>query len=141
VAILGCAGSNGLPKLAAAGVSRIVAIDINPNYFVGGCARDTFACEPVDLVFAGLIFEFVPAGAVFACAAATLKPAGRVVAMIQLPSATAEVTTFALRTEPRAGGGRDVARRASDARGRRRGRGFAAIERRTIAVTEESRFK
>ena len=109
VAILGCAGGNGCLDLAAVGVSCVVAVDINPKYvartrerhahrfahfdgIVADCSRDTIVCRPVDLVFAGLIFEFVPVASLCEQASRLLRPGGVFSTMIQLPSAIAEVT-------------------------------------------------
>lgn len=76
VAVLGCAGGNGFERLLGTGVERVVGIDINAGYverarerfssslpglecLVGDIEHDDFAFAPVDLVFAGLIFEYV----------------------------------------------------------------------------------
>ena len=75
VAVVGCAGGNGFDGLADR-LQRLVAIDINPAYVEVARARfggrhaqlETYvcdieqsvpACAPVDLVFAGLLLEYV----------------------------------------------------------------------------------
>jgi SAM-dependent methyltransferase len=76
IALLGCAGGNGLEQLEGRGVGRIVAVDINPAYVehvrarwrgriagldlvVGDLEKDDLDIEPVDLVFAGLLLEYL----------------------------------------------------------------------------------
>src|SRR5271165_2155312 len=75
VAVIGCAGGNGLDRCESAGVRRVVAIDINPGYIAAckiryahrlpnlelHCAdveSKQLQFEPVDLVYAALIFEY-----------------------------------------------------------------------------------
>jgi SAM-dependent methyltransferase len=102
VALVGCSGGNGLATLPAT-VRRVVAIDINPSYvktvrgrFGGGSAAlELFVadiqegappCPPVDLVYAGLIFEYVDVAATMTALRGLCVPAGVMVAVIQLPS-------------------------------------------------------
>jgi trans-aconitate methyltransferase len=110
VAVLGCAGGNGFDRLAAAGVERVVGVDINPAYieqtrarYAASIARlELFAADvqagppgfdPVDLVFAGLLFEYVDVSVVLERIRSMLLPGGVLVSVLQLPSATsADVT-------------------------------------------------
>lgn len=76
VAVLGCAGGNGLERIDPAATSRVVCVDINQQYLdvlrerhQGRFARlqttcldierRLVLCEPVSLVWAALLFEYV----------------------------------------------------------------------------------
>lgn len=104
VALIGCAGGNGLATLPPS-VRRIVAIDINPAYvealrgrFAGrGVALELFVadiqkgappCLPVDLVYAGLILEYVDVATTMTALRGLCAPEGLMVAVIQLASDT-----------------------------------------------------
>jgi SAM-dependent methyltransferase len=101
VAVVGCSGGNGLEALPAS-VRRIVAIDINPAYvetvrgrfggrsavlepFVADIQKGAPPCPPVDLVYAGLIFEYVEVAPTMTTLRALCAPGGTLVAVIQLP--------------------------------------------------------
>lgn len=105
VAVLGCAGGNGFERIRADVTRRVVGIDINPHYIqqarerfaeriptlelhVGDLRADTFQFAPVELVFAALVLEYVPADAVFGQARRMLGPGGVIVTVVQLPSDT-----------------------------------------------------
>lgn len=110
VAVLGCAGGNGFDRVAGSGVERVVGVDINPEYiaqarvrfestvpglelFAGDIQADAFAFDPVDLVFAGLLFEYVDVPVVMGRISGMLRPGGVLVSVVQLPSdTTPEVT-------------------------------------------------
>ena len=109
VAILGCAGGNGLERVAEFGVERVIGVDINPSYiestatrfrgrlrelelYVGDVQVDDFSFAPVELVFAGLLFEYVDPLRTLSKIQAMLEPGGVLVCVLQLPSATATVT-------------------------------------------------
>lgn len=109
VAVLGCAGGNGFERIPKT-VERVVGVDINPNYiecarsrfggrvpvlelFAGDVQVDEFAFAPVELVFAGLLFEYVDAATVLAKVRSMLCKNGMLVVALQLPSAeVAEIT-------------------------------------------------
>ena len=76
VAVIGCSGGNGFAQLIGTAVTRVVGIDINPTYVAAAQMRfeaqlpnlrlyvtdiqDTLpSIAPVQLIFAGLIFEYV----------------------------------------------------------------------------------
>ncbi len=103
VAILGCSGGNGLEAISNSGIERVVCIDINSEYiaaakerFSGSFNRCEFLCcdilsssfsfEPVDLIFAGLIFEYVDYNAALADIYKVVNPSGRLAVVLQLPS-------------------------------------------------------
>jgi SAM-dependent methyltransferase len=109
VALLGCAGGNGLERIQAGSVLRVVGVDLNPAFieearrrfsaqlpglelFAGDVQTEAFAFEPVELVFAGLLFEYVDVAVALKRVAAMLTPGGRLVAVVQMPSETAAVT-------------------------------------------------
>jgi len=101
VAVLGCAGGNGFDRIPAS-VSRVVGVDINPNYlataearfqgrfgsvelFVGDVERDEIAFAPVELVFAGLVLEYVNVEPAIARTRSMTTANGRLVTVLQLP--------------------------------------------------------
>ena len=110
VLLAGCAGGNGLECLAGSNVERVIGIDINPAYieaararyaatvpglqlFAGDIQKDEFPFDPVDLIFAGLIFEYVDIGVVLERLRQMLRPGGTLVSVVQLPApALPEVT-------------------------------------------------
>lgn len=77
LALLGCAGGNGLERVDPAVTRRVVAVDINPDYVSVTRRRfeqmfdefEPIVCDisamekapfaPVDLIFAGLLLEYV----------------------------------------------------------------------------------
>jgi hypothetical protein len=102
VALIGCAGGNGLERLAPGQVERIVAVDINPDYvertnlrharrlsslelLCADVQSESLSFEQVELVYAALLFEYVDVAA----ALATIKRnchAGAILAtVLQLP--------------------------------------------------------
>jgi len=105
VAIAGCAGGNSVVRVAAMGVGRVVGIDFNPQYLaevhrrlgrwvpglelhLADIQRGVPDCEPVDLVFAGLILEYVEVPATLKVLRALCAPAGALVVVLQRPSET-----------------------------------------------------
>ena len=103
VAVIGCAGGNGFERVLATRTVRLVGIDINPDYLAEASRR--FAgripglelynadiqqplppIEPVDLVYAGLVFEYVDLAASIAAIRSLCVPNGAFVSIVQLPS-------------------------------------------------------
>ncbi|MBT3380595.1 MAG: class I SAM-dependent methyltransferase [Lentisphaerae bacterium] len=110
VAILGCAGGNGLEHIDASVTERVVGIDINPAYLQilrkrfshsqmnlelveADFASPTFSVPPVELVFAALVFEYVPTDQAVRTVSRSLVPDGILVAALQLPSAASPPVT------------------------------------------------
>ena len=102
-AILGCSGGNGLEAISNSSVERIVCVDINPEYvaaakkrFSGSFKQCKFLCcdilsssfsfKPVDLILAGLIFEYVDYNSALANISKVVNPSGFLVVVLQLPS-------------------------------------------------------
>jgi trans-aconitate methyltransferase len=108
VAVLGCAGGNGLDRLPAA--LRVVGVDVNAEYVaavrarhsvrlpklelhVADVERDDLRFAPVQLVYAALFFEYVDAARALDKIRGWLSNGGTLVAVLQMPSdETAEVT-------------------------------------------------
>jgi len=103
VAVLGCAGGNGFDRIPA-GVSRVVGVDINPEYIakskarfngrferleliVGDIQDESTAFTPVELIFAGLILEYVDVETVVARTRSLVTAKGRLITAVQLPGA------------------------------------------------------
>ena len=102
VAILGCAGGNGFDRISTS-VLRVVGVDINPHYIeearlrfsgrfesldliVGDIQDEAVAFAPVDLLFAGLVLEYVNVETAIARTRSMVTARGRLVTIIQLPS-------------------------------------------------------
>ena len=106
VAIAGCAGGNGIVRIAAMGVGRIAGIDLNAKYLAEAHRRfgrwvpglelhladiqlGVPECAPVDLVFAGLLLEYVEIEATTRALRSLCVPGGTIVIVLQRPSETA----------------------------------------------------
>lgn len=103
VALLGCAGGNGLDALCGAGLERVVCVDVNPDYLAVLHARyatrlanlechagemETFRSPaPVDLVFGGLVLEYTRLPEAVASVADLLAAGGQFHAWLQRPAA------------------------------------------------------
>ncbi len=105
VAIAGCAGGNGIVRIAAMGVGRIAGIDVNAAYVaevhrrlgswvpglelhVADIQTGVPDCAPVDLVFAGLLLEYVEVAATLKVLRTLCTPGGALVIVLQRPSET-----------------------------------------------------
>jgi hypothetical protein len=103
LAILGAAGGNGLEVVDLATVQRVVALDLNPHFLALCTERHAQrfaryeavlhdleqgppALEPVELIYAGLLLEYLDYHAFFAYLPDLLSPEGVFVALLQLPS-------------------------------------------------------
>jgi len=108
VAVLGCAGGNGFEHAPAA--LRVVGVDVNGDYIAAARARfahrlprlelhvadlerTQLELEPVDLVFAALVLEYVEAEVVLDRISRWLAPRGTLTTVLQLPSADAPEIT------------------------------------------------
>ncbi|TCD47117.1 class I SAM-dependent methyltransferase [Chlorobium sp. N1] len=104
LAVIGCAGGNGFDAIPPS-VRRVVGVDINPRYaasageryagqvaglefHVADIQRDPLQFEPVDLLFASLVFEYVAIGDALVNLARVCRPGGRMVTLLQQPSPT-----------------------------------------------------
>jgi hypothetical protein len=102
VAVIGCAGGNGLDRIDPGAVRRVVAVDINPVYveeaarrhggrfdrFEAHCAdiqSKALTFEPVDLIYAALLFEYVDTPAALENLRRLSRQGGTLAAILQLP--------------------------------------------------------
>jgi len=100
-AVIGCAGGNGLDRFESTCVKRIVAVDINPKFIeacgtryanrlanlhlhCGNVESRQLQFEPVDLIYAALIFEYTDIAATLATLQRNLRPGGVLAAVLQL---------------------------------------------------------
>ncbi len=103
VAVVGCSGGNGFERISPQVVQRVVGIDINPQYVAEARRRyhgrfrqleilcqdfidEHCAFEPVDLVFAGLVFEYVDWRLGISSVRRFMKSGGYLSTVLQLPS-------------------------------------------------------
>lgn len=102
LALLGCAGGNGLEVLRGGDFARVVCVDINARYLEtlkrryqdGIPSLECHAGEvetyrsraPVDLVFGGLVFEFTRLEEAVESVSLLLAPGGEFVVLLQLPA-------------------------------------------------------
>jgi hypothetical protein len=103
VAVIGCAGGNGFDRVRPGITRRLVGIDINPQYIqelayrhaqgIAGLelyVRDIQAplepIEPVDLVYAALVMEYVEPVAALRNLKALCRADGILATVLQLPS-------------------------------------------------------
>jgi SAM-dependent methyltransferase len=103
VAVLGCAGGNGFDRIDTSLTKRVVGIDINRDYIQTAAKRfqrvfDTLDLhvldiasasippEPVEFVFAGLIFEYVEVSRALPNVASLCRPGGQLVTVLQMAS-------------------------------------------------------
>jgi SAM-dependent methyltransferase len=105
VAVIGCAGGNGLDKIAARTVERVVAVDVNPDYIERTRARhaqrlqglelvcadvqsESLIYEPVDLTYAALLFEYVDVLFTLKTLKRNSRPNAVLTTILQLPHLT-----------------------------------------------------
>jgi SAM-dependent methyltransferase len=108
VAVLGCAGGNGFEHAPRS--LRVVGVDLNPDYVAAARARfggrlprlelhvadlehAELELEPVELVFAALVFEYLDPALALERLRQWLEPGGTLTTVLQLPSdRLAEIT-------------------------------------------------
>lgn len=103
VAVLGCAGGNGLERLIGGSARRVVAVDINPDYAAAAEARfrgrfaelevlvanvedDSRVFEPVAFIYAALLLEYVDLGRALAFMRRHCRAEGTLAVLLQVPS-------------------------------------------------------
>jgi SAM-dependent methyltransferase len=106
VAVFGCAGGNGLDRLNPHEVRRVVGVDINDQYIretraryagrladlelvCGDVQSDLLQFEPVEFIYAALVFEYVGVSATLATVKRNCREGGTLATVLQLPSASA----------------------------------------------------
>src|SRR5690242_12987238 len=102
IAVIGCAGGNGFDCAAGSGVSRLVGVDINPQYIERARERyegripglelhiaDIQACrslfEPVDLIYVALVLEYAELDRVMGVLGSHCNSNGILAVLSQLP--------------------------------------------------------
>lgn len=102
VAIVGCAGGNGLERISRGQLDRVVAVDVNPEYvertrarhanrlhnlelYCGDIQSDALRYDPVDLTYAALLFEYVHVSSALATIRRNSRPGAFLKVMLQLP--------------------------------------------------------
>lgn len=105
VAVVGCAGGNGFDRIDPGTTARVVGIDINPAYlekvrerfshrflqlelWPGDIGSTKPPVEPVELVYAALILEYVELSSALHNISAVLAPRGLLGVLLQLPTPT-----------------------------------------------------
>jgi hypothetical protein len=115
-ALIGCAGGNGFDEAIRAGGTRLVGIDINPNYVADAKLRYTALLpslevycadierklptelQPVQFVYAALVFEYVDIVKALGSLRDITVPGGHLATLLQLPkegAASASPSPFA----------------------------------------------
>jgi SAM-dependent methyltransferase len=102
IAVIGCTTGNGFEHINTTYTRRVVCVDINPDYlrvlksrFADKISRlelieadiiaPDFSIEPVSMVFAGLVFEYVDVASALCNIARSLVPGGILMSVLQLP--------------------------------------------------------
>ena len=110
VAVIGCAGGNGFDRVSPDVTKRIVGIDINRHYieelskryaghlpglelYVGDIQEPRVAFEPVDLIYAALVFEYVEAESTLKSLRSICRANGVLAVVLQLPSKSIAAVT------------------------------------------------
>jgi ubiquinone/menaquinone biosynthesis C-methylase UbiE len=110
LAVIGCAGGNGLERVSPTVTSRLVAVDANPAYVhvarerfahrfrqfeavVGDAQSEAMTFMPVAAAFAGLVFEYVSPSALLRQLARWIHPGGHIGVVLQLPSSSMDAVS------------------------------------------------
>jgi SAM-dependent methyltransferase len=105
IAVIGCAGGNGLDKIEARTVERVVAVDVNPDYIKRTRGRhaprlqglelvcadvqsESLIYDPVDLTYAALLFEYVGVLSTLKTLKRNSRPNAVLTTVLQLPHLT-----------------------------------------------------
>ncbi|NEX11632.1 MAG: methyltransferase type 12 [Prosthecochloris sp.] len=109
VAVIGCAGGNGFDAIPAS-TRRVVGVDINKSYIARAAERyekripgiefhradvqsDPLSFDPVELIYASLVFEYVSLPETLENLARVCLPGGHLVTLLQQPSTTMTALT------------------------------------------------
>jgi hypothetical protein len=102
IAVIGCAGGNGLERITPGTVDRVVAVDVNPDYIEQTrfrhahrlrvldlvCAdvqSESVMYGHVDLTYAALLFEYVDVGCTLKTLKRNSRPNAVLTTVLQLP--------------------------------------------------------
>jgi len=103
VAVIGCAGGNGFEHIRSCSVARVVGVDINPHYlealasryakqvpnlelYVADVQQSPLPFDPVDFIYAALVFEYVALIPTLRNLRTVCRPDGVLAVVLQLPS-------------------------------------------------------
>ena len=106
IAVIGCAGGNGFEHIRSESIARVVGVDINPVYiealssryakklpnlelYVADVQQSPLPFEPVDFIYAALVFEYVELIPTLRNLKAVCRPNGVLAVVLQLPSESA----------------------------------------------------
>jgi SAM-dependent methyltransferase len=109
VAVIGCAGGNGFDRVPSF-VERLVGVDINPGYidlaasryagrisglelYVGDIQSERQLFQPVDLIYAALVFEYVDVARTMRALSRCCVHDGVLATVVQLPHETKSSVT------------------------------------------------
>jgi hypothetical protein len=109
-AVIGCAGGNGFDRIDPRTTTRVVGMDINPEYLDATARRhsakfsqlvlhnadiagDEVHLEAVDLSYAALVLEYVDLATAVRNLLSICRVAGHMVAVLQLPSSSLAAIT------------------------------------------------
>jgi SAM-dependent methyltransferase len=104
VAVIGCAGGNGFDRVPSF-VERLVGVDINPSYidlaasrytaringlelYVGDIQSEQQIFQPVELIYAALVFEYVDVARSMRALSRCCVQGGVLATLVQLPHDT-----------------------------------------------------
>ncbi len=110
LAVIGCAGGNGLERIAAGTVERIVAVDVNPHYIERTRVRyaqrlrglDVICADVqseslkygyVDLTYAALLFEYVDVRSTLKTLKRNSRPHALLTTVLQLPHSSIQAVS------------------------------------------------
>jgi Methyltransferase domain len=102
IAVIGCAGGNGLERIAGSTVEHVVAVDVNPDYIERTRERhakrlqglelvcadvqsESLIYEPVEFTYAALLFEYVALLPALKTLKRNSRPDAILTAVLQLP--------------------------------------------------------
>jgi hypothetical protein len=102
IAVIGCAGGNGLDRIGGSTVTRIIALDVNPDYIERTRARharrlpglelvcadvqsESLVYGPVDFTYAALLFEYVDVPSTLKTLRRNSRPHAVLTTVLQLP--------------------------------------------------------
>ncbi len=110
LAVIGCATGNGFEHIDGNRTRRVVGVDLNPAYLSvlekrfkdklsglelieADVAAPEFRIDPVSMVVAGLLFEYVDVTAALRNIAKSMSTGAMLIAILQLPSAESAPVT------------------------------------------------
>ena len=110
VAVIGCAGGNGLDRIDGKSIERLVAVDVNPDYIERTRARhakrlpclemvcadvqsESLTYDPVDFTYAAVLFEYVDVVSTLKTLRRNSRPNAVLTTVLQLPHSTIDAVS------------------------------------------------